>query len=891
MVDALSTSEGSLEAALQKQMAALNERNAQLEALLAQARGDFKKLTEEAAEMSCKAEAHLATIAQLHAAERRAEKAEELHDLLLLRRAMLQMAQATAQHRRTRRVKAAASKLGHRTCLRFMFHILRDGVRLSKTARRLRERVVGRRIAEVAALMFSMAEEASEAMERLSTRTEGGGVGADLEAALREKEAMHTATLAAMRAQVVRCGAYDAVLQAAGADEELHNSCCIHMLGACFARLVLNAAQQRLAKAEADAHAARAAVSAAATSSRALATEAQHAKMACEHARYRKAASAFAAWGAAARAKRTRAARMREGVLFQAYLLRFTADGTRLFMERQSRLAMGAGTSSGASALLWMVAARHSWLYAARQAFGALHAHWSGVKAAQLGFRSGERELLFRSMYCWSAIAQKSRVVKMKSEEGHRMRARRLLALARSTLLQWREKLASAGKLHVRLGGIRLRRETANVRKMWYTWCLSRGKAMRQATRGAEDEMEALREDLAKEGERADAADAARLQLADKLKLLSADKAKAEVELVDHKRKVENLSIALDEASVLEKDLRLQLERERLQQEELLDQQQTLRGEVSQKHTAAVTASASLAIEKETMAQEIDALRSEALELRARLGEALEGLKRRDEQVEICQATSRETMNRLDATAAQAREDAERAAAMQASLERRISDKDTELGLLKEQIRASTQVSLEASAAHSLTAPASSAAHLETIDISETGPQMAAQLGLQQPAHAGRPGSESLLDTAELLQKQHDFAKRKREIDSQFHSRMAGLGASVAGSGHSSLLSGFAGGSVELIADDENVVPNLLHSSAHGPGAKFGASVGGSMVGGQSRSFVQESVVPSPGVVTEHQQEMRSLHHEIEALQSRILSRLNSHPADLSGKKDRVPLH
>ena len=472
------------------------------------------------------------------------------------------------------------------------------------------------------------------------------------------------------------------------------------------------------------------------------------------------------------------------------------------------------------------------------------------------------------------------------------MRARRLLALARATLLQWRDKLASAGKLHLRLGGIRLRRETASVRKLWYAWYLSRGKAMRQATRGAEDEPEALREDLAKEGERADAADAARLQLADKLQLLSADKAKTEVELVDHKRKVENMSIALDEASVMEKDLRLQLGRERLQQEELLDQQQTLRGEVSKKHSAALTASASLALEKETMAQQIDALRSEALELRAQLGEALESLRLRDEQVEICQATSRETMGRLDATAAQAREEAERAAAMQASLERRISDKDAELGLLKEQIRASTLGSLEASAPHSLAAHDSSAAHLEIVDISETGPQMAAQTGLlqHQPGPAGRPGSESLLDTAELLQKQHDFAKRKREIDSQFHSRMAGLGAGVAGSGHSNLLSGFAGGSA-LMADDENVAPNLLHLSAHGPAAKSGTSVGGSMVGGHSRSLVQESVVPSSGVVTEHQQEMRSLHHEIEALQSRILSRLNSNPADLSGKKDRIPLH
>jgi hypothetical protein len=38
-------------------------------------------------------------------------------------------------------------------------------------------------------------------------------------------------------------------------------------------------------------------------------------------------------------------------------------------------------------------------------------------------------------------------------------------------------------------------------------------------------------------------------------------------------------------------------------------------------------------------------------------------------------------------------------------------------------------------------------------------------------------------------------------------------------------------------------------------------------------------------------QEMRSLHHEIEALQSRILARLNSNPSDLSANTERIPPH
>jgi len=64
------------------------------------------------------------------------------------------------------------------------------------------------------------------------------------------------------------------------------------------------------------------------------------------------------------------------------------------------------------------------------------------------------------------------------------------------------------------------------------------------------------------------------------------------VQKTETKRKLEDLSIALEEASVVEKDLRLQLERERVEQEQLLaTQQQSLHGEVAGSHTEAVAAS------------------------------------------------------------------------------------------------------------------------------------------------------------------------------------------------------------------------------------------------------------------------------------------------------------
>jgi hypothetical protein len=46
---------------------------------------------------------------------------------------------------------------------------------------------------------------------------------------------------------------------------------------------------------------------------------------------------------------------------------------------------------------------------------------------------------------------QRERVVKMKSEEAQRMRARRLLALARGSLVDWRSHLLAAHKHRLRL--------------------------------------------------------------------------------------------------------------------------------------------------------------------------------------------------------------------------------------------------------------------------------------------------------------------------------------------------------------------------------------------------------------------------------------------------------
>jgi hypothetical protein len=117
---------------------------------------------------------------------------------------------------------------------------------------------------------------------------------------------------------------------------------------------------------------------------------------------------------------------------------------------------------------------------------------------------------------------------------------------------------------------------------------------LREVQRGIADEIEALREAMAKEEERANSADVECMQLtgmscpciaarlgcraydkaqhqvlscvlrglltrcntpfmgADKMQLLSEDKAKVQVELQDCKRKMENMTIALEEASIIE---------------------------------------------------------------------------------------------------------------------------------------------------------------------------------------------------------------------------------------------------------------------------------------------------------------------------------------------------
>ena len=269
--------------------------------------------------------------------------------------------------------------------------------------------------------------------------------------------------LADVSAQVLRCSAYESVIRAAAADEEQCKACTIHMLGAAFARFVLHLAQTRLAHARAATHSARAAAAISSDSFRQIAMETKNNKVARAHAEQRLAAATFGGWRAVARRKRARSARTREGVLFQSYLQHFAGGSTRLFMQREGRVAMGAGTGAGAGALLWMIAARHAWLRASRIAFAALRAHWAENMAVHRGYESGARELFLRAFAGWAAVVQRLRVVKVKSEEAHRMRARRLLALARGTLVDWRRKLAAAHKMRLRLQGLRLRRETSEV--------------------------------------------------------------------------------------------------------------------------------------------------------------------------------------------------------------------------------------------------------------------------------------------------------------------------------------------------------------------------------------------------------------------------------------------
>ena len=55
----------------------------------------MKKATEEAGVHACKAETHLKTVTRMKEAEVRAERADELRDLLLLRRTLLRFARTS----------------------------------------------------------------------------------------------------------------------------------------------------------------------------------------------------------------------------------------------------------------------------------------------------------------------------------------------------------------------------------------------------------------------------------------------------------------------------------------------------------------------------------------------------------------------------------------------------------------------------------------------------------------------------------------------------------------------------------------------------------------------------------------------------------------------------
>jgi hypothetical protein len=319
----------------------------------------------------------------------------------------------------------------------------------------------------------------------------------------------------------MRCGTYSAVLQAAAADEDMCRACCVHLLGSAFAHLSLYVAQQRVTHARAATLSVRSEASVAAFSFRQIATETKHSKTARTHAVRQLLLAAFAGWRTLTSKKRAKAARVREGVLFQTYLQRLPAEETRSFLEQEGRVAMGVGTSAGASALLWMLAARHEWLRLARSAFGVLRTHWAEKRAAHHSYHSGERELLYRAVLGWAAIAQRARVVKLKSEEAQRMRARRLLALARGSLLEWRRQLTAAHKLRLHLAGLRLRRESGAMRRLWCLWRMARGQRRREKEDGIEDELEQLRLDHDKELKRAHAADVEVMQLTGKLCIAS----------------------------------------------------------------------------------------------------------------------------------------------------------------------------------------------------------------------------------------------------------------------------------------------------------------------------------------------------------------------------------
>ena len=606
MVDTLSSSEGSAEDALKRQLSALTERNGHLEAALLQARGDFKKLTEEAAVVSAKAETHLAALHQMQAAQRRAEQAEDLHDLLLLRRSLLRLSTQTKESRRLARIDAAATTLGDRMTQRTMFRALRKGVQLTVCGRLLRERVVARRVAVASSRAAALvAHSRSTAVPPLTQGQAAGlrAAGGELAELLVHREAAEAAALDALCAQAMRCNTYMSLLQAAARP--------VHLLGAAFSQLRLALAHARLRRLRALALAERSEALVVARCFEVLTTQSQRAKAAAAHALRR----VFVAWRRSVLVTRVRAARMREGVLFQSYLLQCRGEGTRGFMRREGGAAMRVGTSAGAGALLWMLAARHEWLIVTRASFAGLYANWAEAREASLGLHVGDRELLLRVVFGWAAAAQLARREKMKAEEAQRMRARRTLALARGALLLWRHERSAAGTLRLRLEGLRLRREIGALRRLWHGWCVSKGERLRSSHAASEEEVDGLRSMLAEAQERAQGLDVEVMHLTDKLQLLSADKAQVDVQLSEHQRKVETISVALEEADIRRTDLELQLERQRL------------------------TGHDGRAVKESALQTE--------------LVHARETLALRESQLQVCQGTLRDTLEKLHATTAQ----------------------------------------------------------------------------------------------------------------------------------------------------------------------------------------------------------------------------------------------
>ena len=139
----------------------------------------------------------------------------------------------------------------------------------------------------------------------------------------------------------------------------------------------------------------------------------------------------------------------------------------------------------------------------------------------------------------------------------------------------------------------------------------------------------------------------------------------------------------------------------------------------------------------------------------------------------------RETLEKLESTSAKARQDTDRAAQAHAEFHRHMSDGDTKIELLKEQLRHVLPYQ------HSRDSPAISAlqrAHRG--DTHNPFPTAAAAVSLLDDRQGVHVSSSvhlgeyvSLLSTAQLLHKQHNFANRKYAIDAQYRGRLAGVGA------------------------------------------------------------------------------------------------------------------